>query len=368
MFNASLRKGVRSWAAEYIDVFGGYESYQELEFLESLEDGVGDNGKMNFIDSNQNGVFDEEDYFEVFLDRPEEETAVLTYLLQINPRDRPAGVFGILTGTCHMIMTSRGLLQVMEVPDPRSTAFDFGFLEIDSEYSGVNGITTELVVAELWSPPLPLQDSGCSLSQGALHLECGTLKDGEVASEGNVSISFDDANDDGFLDPGDTFIVTGLANWTNYEFHMNLVHGDIILFSWTTGIGNRAGDLPIIDWAPPLAIGDPFYRAFELRIERMYGVHGVKFGDPDEFFLVDIRLNGAIVLSSHNLTLDFNYTSAELDLHFVDTDRNGFINSGDSFMSAAHGPVEVEIELGYVRFPKVNSQPIVSWPVSWQTS
>jgi hypothetical protein len=62
----------------------GYESNQELEFLESLEDGVGSNGNMNFIDSNQNGLFDEEDYFEVYLDSPEEESAVLTYLLLIN--------------------------------------------------------------------------------------------------------------------------------------------------------------------------------------------------------------------------------------------------------------------------------------------
>jgi hypothetical protein len=366
MFNASLRKGALSWTAEYIDTMDGYESNQELEFLESLEDGVGSNGNMNFIDSNQNGLFDEEDYFEVYLDRPEEESAVLTYLLLINGKSRYIG-FNILEGMCYIVMTNRGLLRVTVVQDPSSTAFDFGSLEISSEYIGIRGITTELVVAKLWSPPLPLESSGCKLVQHHWVLECDTLRDGEVASEGNISISFEDSNDDGFLNPGDVFVVTGLANWTEYKLNVILSHGEIFSIAWTTGIGRMTGNLPVIDWELPLAVDPPINHAFKLQIKRMYGVYGVKFGEPYEFFTVDVRMNGSLVFSSDNLTKDFNYTSAELNITFEDADGNGFVNAGDFFICKSSGPGEVEIVLGYVHFMQDDYQHLISWPISWQT-
>jgi hypothetical protein len=367
MFNASLRKGVRSWTSEYIDTMDGYESNQELEFLESLEDGVGSNGNMNFIDSNQNGLFDEEDYFEVYLDSPEEESAVLTYLLLINGKSRHTG-FNILEGMCYIVMTSRGLLRVTAVQDPASTAHDFGRLEINSEYTGTGGIITELVVTKLWSPPLLLESSGCRLVQDHWVLECDTLRDGEVASEDNISISFEDANDDGFLNPGDVFVVTGLANWTEYRFQARLINpGEFFVISWTTGIGRETGNLPVIEWEQPLALDPPINRDYRLQIGRMYGVYGVKFGEPYEFFEVDVRLNGSLVFFSDNLTQDFNYTSAELNLTFEDADGNGFLNAGDFFICRSSGPGEVEIVLGYVHFIKDDYQQLISWPISWQT-
>jgi hypothetical protein len=366
MFNASLRKGVRSWTAEYIDVMDGYESNQELEFLESLEDGDGSNGNMSFIDSNQNGLFDEEDYFEVYLDRPEEANAVLTYLLLINGKSRYIG-FNIMEGMCQIVMTDRGLLRVIAVQHPSSTASYFGGLEINSEFIGTGGITTELVIAKLWSPPLPLESSGCRLVQDHWDLECGTLRDGEVGSEGNISISFEDSNDDGFLNPGDVFVVTGLANWTEYGLDVDLSHGFYFGISWITGIGANTGNLPVIDWEQPLVMDPPINRAFKLQIERMYGVYGVKFGEPYEFFEVDVRLNGSLVHSSDNLTQDFNYTSAELNLTFEDADGNGFVNAGDFFMCESSGPTEVEIVLGYVHFVKDDYHLLISWPISWHS-
>jgi hypothetical protein len=73
-----------------------------------------------------------------------------------------------------------------------------------------------------------------------------------------------------------------------------------------------------------------------IEIERMYGAPGLNLsmerGRYYRNFRVHLEKDGNEVLSSTNLTLDFEVNSDEFDLTFLDTDTNEFINTGDCFL------------------------------------
>lgn len=366
LFNASLKKGVHSWAGELLDVTRHYVSNPELDFIESLDNGTGSNGNLLFVDANLNGLLDGEDHFEAYLDRPSEDSAVLTYFLRINGLWR-SGQRGVLDGYCHIVMTNRGVLHLLVEPEPTSLAFDFGWLEIVSESSGVGGVTTEMIVADLWSPPLRIEDSGCRLTQDHWSLDCNTLDDGVVASEGNVSISFDDVDPVGYLSRGDSFLISGLTNLTEYTFRAFLFNGDIFGLTWTTGIGQRTGYLPVIDWGNPEPLDEPSRLQYKLRIDRMYGIPAVTLNDPDELFTFDLVAAETKLFSSVNLTHNLSLEMAPINITFFDADDNGYVNSGDYFVVRSSIVVSIELVLNYMDWVKDDLEVRISWPISWRT-
>ncbi len=369
LFNATLGKGVNSWTQEYIDVIRRYKDRPPVDLLVSLEDGTGQNNNMTFVDANSNGMLDDHDYFETYLERPSADSSVLTYLLTIN--DLYWKVDSLLEGVCYIVMTNRGVFRVSDSPEFISTPYRFGRLQVVSEYEATNGITTEIVVTDLWGPPLEINESGCRLmlDYPSPSLECSTLTDGKVASRGNISITFSDINGDGFLNRGDSFVVAGLVNWTVYALHVTIYQGTQIGIPWITGIGVKSANMPVIEWKSPVPVDPPSNHIFKVQVERMYGIPGISFDDPDRLMVVDLKMDGLPVFSALNLTEDFNYSSSGMNITFEDADENAFFNSGDYFVCNSSVAADFEIVLGYAHLGW--EWPVVLnyyWPISWQTS
>lgn len=366
LFNASLRKGVSGPPEDYYDAMFAYIDNPEIDRLDTLEDSMGENETMVFFDANSNGLLDDWDFFMLNLSRPSDINTVETYMLLIN--DGHEG-FGVLEGECHITMTDRGTLQFFVAHHPSRTDLTGGRMRIASEVATPTGISTELQVSDIWGTPIEIQNATCSLWQEGKVLDCSALREGIVGAEGNYTVSFSDMDHDGHLTVGDLFVVSGLANLTEYTFSSWGEDYRLSPFEWTTGIGAFTGHLPVILWEEPLALDSPINRTFKLQIEQMYGIPKVALGDFEERMVVDIKRNGSPVLILANLTQDFNFTSAELNVTFEDADANGYANTGDYFVCVSFGPAELEIILSYVNTENYRTrdlpQPLISWSVSW---
>ena len=318
------------------------------------------------MDANSNGLLDSWDFFQVNLSRPSDDNSALTYYMRIN--DGVEG-YGVLEGECYITMTNRGVFGLILLPAPESIV-SVAEMRINSETVTPAGVSTELVISSMLDTPFEIQKGSCRLWDGGNGLDCTSLSEGEVAAEGNISINFSDVNQDGYLDIGDSFIISGLTNAAEYSFSIREDERELAYLKWTAGLGVFSGQLPIIEWEEPQPLDSPTNRAFKLQIGRMYGVPAVLLGDLKERMVVDVLMNGQSVLSYTNLTSDFNYTSPSTSITFEDSDSNGYVNSGDSFICNATVSADFELMVTYVDYvgsPR-REQILISWSISWQTS
>jgi len=101
---------------------------------------------------------------------------------------------------------------------------------------------------------------------------------------------------------------------------------------WTTGIGTNTGNFPVIVFRGQNITDNDQNATFIIEIERMYGFPGLNLSeDFYRWFHIRLEKDGQEILTATNLTLDFNITSDEFNLTFLDVDANEFINSGDVF-------------------------------------
>lgn len=366
LFNVTLKKGVTSWADEYIDVISGYKGNPQLDYMKSLEDGVGENGTIEFTDANENGLLDDHDYFRLNLTRPVEDSAFLTYLLDIN--DAHTGGYGVLKGGHFIVMTNKGVFWAFgdSYGDPD---YPNGLLMLRSEVDTDGTVSAEIVISEVSGADVELREAGCSLSHEEQVVDWDDLEEGNIDAKSNHSATFHDADQNGLVSEGDFFVLSGLLNLTDYRFSVRMSRGGFMSFHWTTGLGVFSGDLPVIEWNEPLALDYPTNHTFRLQIGRMYGIPGVLLGQQWDRIVVDILVDGQSVLSYANLTSDFNYTSPNTSITFEDSDSNGYVNSGDFFICNTTVSAEFELKVGYVDYvgyPR-HEQILISWPISWRT-
>ncbi len=367
LFNVSLRKGIRGPPDDHWDYSRGYKDGLEIDHLDTLEQSIGAKGSLRFVDSNSNSLLDSWDFFQVNLSRPSDDNSVLTYYMRIN--DGVEG-YGVLEGECYITMTNRGVFGLILLPAPESFIGTSAKMSINSQTVTPAGVSTELVISSTLGPPFEIQNVSCRLWDGGNGLNCASLSEGEVAAEGNISINFSDVNQNGYLDTGDSFIVSGLTNLAEYTFSILEDEHGIAYLEWTAGLGAFSGHLPIIEWEEPHPLDPPVNRAFKLQIGRMYGIPAVPLGDLKERMAVDVLMNGQSVVSFANLTDDFNYTAPGINVIFEDSDGNGYVDAGDFFVCNATVPAEFLLTVSYVNFvgsPR-REQVLISWSISWQTS
>jgi len=82
--NCTLRAGRSSYATDYVDALGNYQNNNVTDRIESLSHGVGEEGKLEFLDANDDGYLDNGDFF-MFrnLTRPDTDSGFTTYVMTI---------------------------------------------------------------------------------------------------------------------------------------------------------------------------------------------------------------------------------------------------------------------------------------------
>ncbi|UCG68172.1 MAG: hypothetical protein JSV09_10135, partial [Thermoplasmata archaeon] len=380
LFSCTLIAGRFSWAADYEDISGGYMGYPEIDSIPYLSNSTGVNKIVHFSDANHNGLLDNDDSFHFNLTKPEEDSAVLTYLLSINGGIRP-NQNRVLSGFCYIIMTNRGFLRFTSCITNREGMTPYLILNKVSDYETLQGITTIMNITHVIGEIPYISNSYCSIFEKTWNTQMIPLANGEILNESGLKIEFSDDNNNGLLDMGDYFIISGLENRSKYEFSLaceTFIGGHrsptrISEIQWLTGIGTFTGNLPIIEYMEPYIIDPPENKTYKIKIERMYGVPGLDLAseDPLTWFRIKIEKGGQDILYPTNLTLNFQEKVGEINITFVDEDDNGFIDSGDYFTSTGGSPGEFNLTLDFVERDNRYSEGFMvrfSQSVSWTIS
>lgn len=216
--NCSLTAGTASFAEEYSQVLGWWRHGREIDRIANLTNGIGMNSSLRFLDSDLDGNISKGDRFEASgLARPDTESGVRTYLLTVgltNVTDLRNS--SDIAGTTYFVMTSRGLLRILEPVNP--------YARLSSEMIP-DGVTSTVVRA---MKPVPWSDVEVMLQDGTSFVRwypsTGELDNGanSTANLGNldigslnVSCTVVDVLGNGMLDEGDYF---SLNTWLGTSF------------------------------------------------------------------------------------------------------------------------------------------------------
>jgi hypothetical protein len=370
LINCSLKAGTESFAVEYIDISGGYRDNPEIDFIPSLVDTTGQNDTVHFSDANQNGLFDTGDYFTFNLTKPEADSAILTYCLSINGgmgRNENA----IVAGVSYIIMTNKGHLSYLSSLGDDTISLFHMTANVSYEYDNGDDVSTIIEMVNVARETAALSDATCGFYYKDEVILSGPLTDGEVINEQGIRVIFMDINDNGLLDVGDSFSIHGFENRTEYKFFVlsELSGIRFITLRWITGIGIITGIFPLIYNKDPSLIGAPETRTYKIEIEKMYGIPGVtlKGEIPGNWFVVRAEKDGQEIFHPMNLTSNFAEEHGGINITFIDTDNNDFINSGDHFICHADYAGEYQLVLDYVEQDRGDDEYeiIYSQSVSW---
>ena len=380
LFNVSLRKEVGLGWMDFNSVEDYLSSNPRIDYMSSLNDGISENGLIEYYDDNMDGMLDDGDHFEVLLARPSSNLDYMSHLLDVNfdvgqtPSPYHGPFSSVLSGSYYAVTTSKGVLDLSTNIRSRSLRYPEVFTSIVSEYEDVAGITTEILVSDVWGSPSPLEDFTFIMRESTWPdhriVRCWVLVDNGFWSQDNLSVSFSDADSDGLLTVGDRFLVSGLKNQTGHKFHV-----DFSPFSWThalnwiTGVGSQTGLLPVVEWDEPIPLDPPTNRSFRLGIMQMYGVSGVPLegSESGDWFEIEVRRNDSLVLSLE-IAFEFTFSSSDFDVSFHDADSNGYVNLGDFFLMSFSGPGDTDVILSYYdSISLLHPDPVISWNVFFQT-
>jgi hypothetical protein len=204
----SLRAGIHTDAAEYIDVLGWYGSHPDIDTINDLRVPEGQNGTIEFRDANADGYLDDGDCFILSnLTIPEMASGAQTYILSVEmeryPFEYDWGYGDVPRIFCaYLIMTSDGVLSTTSgTPNGRSfqhiepegmvftidyisepTSWDDVSLRIHDDFSSTDWACYTPNATDLESEPA--QPCSCGVADvGGVPVECVVV---DVAGNGHI--------------------------------------------------------------------------------------------------------------------------------------------------------------------------------------
>jgi hypothetical protein len=367
IINCTLKKGTESFVHEYLDQSMGYRDKPILDEIPNLENMEGINKIIRFNDANENGLFDDEDYFTLNLTKPKEDSAALTYYLSINggintgsDEARPIG------GSCYIVMTNKGILRHESVlvgnsgPHPK-----FTFQIEESENAGNATVTIE--ITRVIGIPPKISNASCNLVfYDYISSTSFPLLNGEIYNDNGIAINFNDKNNNNFVDKGDQFTISIFDYQDELRFGAWDI-GSIIEYTWSPkseGIENPVR--PYIHFKGPTQIDPPQNNTYTINIENLYHAESVYLGEDEgrfRWYVLRMQRNGEEIIASQNLTSDYNVTLSDFKISFIDNDTNDFVNAGDYFQYQTNTTGEYQLILDYVEGDRLLSFQPVSWTI-----
>ncbi len=373
LFGCSLRAGKNSWQQDYIDVAGGYKDMMNLDSMTSISNITGHNNVIRFYDKNLNGILDNGDYFTFNLSTPNTNSAVLTFLFSINGAPNP-NQRCVLYGLAYIVMIKQGVFRHLSAFPNTGDITPYFILHRDFEHEIEDGISTQINVIKIIGFAPDISSTSCYIFSEIQSSDSQFLSRGVILNESGLKIEFSDFNDNGLLDSGDTFVISGLENLTEYEFRL-VYEGSEVFFriadiKWQTGIGAFTGFFPIIDFSEAQVVENQGNSTFKIEVDRMYGIPGINLTDMQrsEWLMMRLIKDGQEMIPRTNLTLDFAMGVADVNLSFNDTDENNYLNSKDHFFCRINESGEYQLIFDYVELkPNVEEryEVIYSQSISW---
>jgi len=230
VFSTLLNNTINFFATEYLFVSGMGAGIEKIDFMNSLNDGVSQNGFIEFIDKNANGLIDDYDVFNFSIPPTEDDTKLETYLFLIGVDDH--GDFNKVASGCkYLINWYDGIYE--QIIEKELIAINY-----TSHQENGTLIDTTLEVSRVNSKTdLSIDNFQIVMDYNNSYLS-GYLKDGNIIKEEHINVDFIDLNENELLDIGDLFLINGLENNTSAILRITNNQGNTVAYyPWIIGEG-----------------------------------------------------------------------------------------------------------------------------------
>ncbi|MCK4443532.1 MAG: hypothetical protein KAW09_03245, partial [Thermoplasmata archaeon] len=324
-FNISLVRGDYPYIGE-MGAMGGWSPRRMIDEMVPLQDGDSDNGTVIFVDKNENDLLDWGDIFELNLPPTADARHFETYVLRI---------YGPTNGYSIITMRDRGPLLFYLLDWGGVSPSIFLTMPPDETQGSMCSSRVEIVGvtgADAYTNGFSLRLN----EKGGMSYEDIPAETSGTFLGSGISLHFEDGGSSGVIDVGDAWVIDGLENGTMYTLSIfNESWGDMTsTISWACGVGTNVARRPrVIFSEPTVDPGNP-QRLFV----NVSSVDWVPAGLIEDYDVAVLK-NDQILLPIHyerenmdELPLGPSEDGQETYLTFNDTDNNGYLGPGDSFM------------------------------------
>jgi hypothetical protein len=315
---------------EYLRMIPAGEGFSVVDRMASLN-GPAVNGSLRFVDLNANGLVDDGDRLDAKVAPPDGTNAWNVYQLVIGQWNGPDKRY---VDSKHFFLHGRSGPWDIPMKERVVPLVDLGYSQ-----SGTGGtLTSRLNVTSVrFGRAPPLSAVRVTLSSGLITSYGGVSQLPTTLANG-ATLAFVDANADGILDRGDGFTLGPVGNLTSWDLQLQAGNQSIASVSWIVGLGPPVGLTPDVSftisginpwqatanvsfWSPPLALNGTGR--------------------------ISLTENGATVLANLTLGGGLLGTFAGGSLTFSDTDHDGFLSTGDSFVLQGNSNYRYVLSLSF---------------------
>ncbi len=351
-FNVSLVKGGYPYVGEMV---GGWNPEGMIDEMVPLRDGSSDNGTVNFVDENDNDLLDLGDFFEFNLPPTADARHIETYLLGIHG---PSDGYSIIT------VRDRGPLMVYL--SDWASASPYFLLTMPQDETQGSTCSSRVEVVRTIGPDAHANRYSLRLIVGFTSYENIPAGTSGTTLGSGISLRFEDNGLGGIIDAGDAWVMEGLENGTSYSFRIfDENRGDMVSsIGWACGVGTNIASRPRVTFSEPTADpGNP--QRFFTNVSAVDWVPAGLIEDYD----VALLKNDQILLpvrgereNMDDLPLGPSEDGQGSYLAFTDTDGNGYLGPGDSFiLNNAASQSKYELRIYY------NSPDFAVGNITWTT-
>lgn len=230
VFSTLLNTTIDFFSKEYLFVSGMGAGIEKIDFMSSLNDGISQNGFIEFIDKNSNNLIDDHDVINLSIPPTEDDTKLETYLLLIGIDDN--GDFNKFASGCkYLINWYDGIYE--QIIEKELIAINY---TLHQEHGTLIDTTLEVSRANS-KTDLSIDNFQIFIDYNNSYLS-GDLKDGNIIKEEHINVDFIDLNKNELLDVGDLFLISGLENNTSAILRITNNQGNTIAYyPWIIGEG-----------------------------------------------------------------------------------------------------------------------------------
>jgi hypothetical protein len=330
MFNASLKISLRqentstdlsTLSSEYISVTGG--GGEMIDYINSLDEVVSQNGYIRFIDKNSNSLIDDHDIFNLSIPPTKDDNRLETYLFLIGTDNIVLNNIAIAAGVKYLINWYNGIYE--QQTEKELIALNY----VSHEENGTLIDTTTLKVTRANSKAdLSIRNYSVMLEKNYndqwkdLHIN-EKLSAGTFIKKDNISVSFIDSNENGLLDVDDLFLIKGLENKTSIVIALLNNNCMVTFYQWIVGYGHPLGNTPEISLENK--VFNETNNQYKIEFSPSFWHPELKYG-----------LTLQVSLSENNVTILDNMTITKGGvlpfigpISIVDADKDTYLSTGD---------------------------------------
>jgi|GEM_PF-1283198 len=344
------------YAIEYVYGMTSYDDdyHHEIDFMDSLANGISDNGLVRYIDVNSNYLLDNSDIFELYIPPTPDEYTLESYFLQIGGDHSDDN---IAMGNKYIINWHDGFFWIEDYSENSFNSVTAVQLSYESEVNDGTSIETSIIVTRVLGDVHPYDNYRYSLGIGTYDQRENyddELSEGVMVINDSITMEYQDNNENDLLDDDDRFVIRGVDNQTkvHYSLFDETASSSTGFIQWIIGYGHVNGRLPEVELGNmgkvPGSVND-----YEIRVNTSF-VHPELSLDNTMFH---VRKSRSYVTEQDMKSItnghvgDFNGTNVT----YFDVDHDSLISANDYFL------IDAEPQSSYTAYITFFNEDLSNW-------